>query len=99
LFYVGNNEQEILLIDWCEEIIDSYAIEIKNDTKSFQNALAFCAIINYYRPDLMYEFILILLYYIIHFIFLFSDFKSLQSDRPISNFQIVNSTFFLFFNK
>jgi len=72
LFYVGNNEQEILLIDWCEEIIDSYAIEIKNDSKAFQNALAFCAIINYYRPDLMYEFYFnsSLLYYSFHFFYL-----------------------------
>lgn len=49
----GNNEQENLLIEWCEEIVDTYAIDIKNDSKAFQNALAFCAIIHHYRPDLM----------------------------------------------
>ncbi len=54
-FFIENNEQENLLIEWCEEIVDSYAIEIKNDSKAFQNALAFCAIIHYYRPDLMYK--------------------------------------------
>jgi hypothetical protein len=50
---VGNKEQENLLIQWCEEIVDSYAIEIKHGPKAFQNALAFCAIIHFYRPDLM----------------------------------------------
>ncbi|CAF0935319.1 unnamed protein product [Rotaria sp. Silwood1] len=65
----GNNQQETLF-EWCEEILDSYNIKIKNDSKSFQNCLAFCAIVHYYRPDLI-------------------DFKSLQSDRPISNFQIL----------
>ncbi|UJR27367.1 hypothetical protein I4U23_008659 [Adineta vaga] len=63
-------EKETVFIDWCEEIVDSYAIEIKNDSKAFQNSLAFCAIIHHYRPDLI-------------------DFKSLQPDRPISNFQIL----------
>ncbi|CAF0780702.1 unnamed protein product [Adineta steineri] len=67
----GNNtEKETLLVDWCEEIVDTYAIEIKKDSKAFQNSLAFCAIIHHYRPDLI-------------------DFKSLQPDRPISNFQIL----------
>jgi hypothetical protein len=53
-FFEGNNEQENLLIEWCEEIVDSYALEIKKDSKAFQNGLAFCAIVHYYRPDLMY---------------------------------------------
>jgi len=48
-----NHEQELLLIDWCEEIVDDYEIDIKKDSKAFQNALAFCAIVNYYRPDLI----------------------------------------------
>lgn len=51
----GSNEQDSLLIEWCEETVDAYAIDIKNDSKAFQNALAFCAIVHYYRPDLMYE--------------------------------------------
>ncbi|CAF0758471.1 unnamed protein product [Adineta ricciae] len=65
-----STDKESTLIDWCEEIVDSYAMEIKNDSKAFQNSLAFCAIVHYYRPDLI-------------------DFKSLQPDRPISNFQIL----------
>jgi hypothetical protein len=53
-FFEGNNAQQTVLIEWCEEIVDSYAIEIKNDSKAFENSLAFCAIIHHYRPDLMY---------------------------------------------
>ena len=56
LFFKENNQHEILF-DWCKEILDSYDDEIKNQSKSFQNALAFCAIIHYYRPELMYEYI------------------------------------------
>lgn len=51
--FVGNNEQEGLLFEWCREIIDQYALEIKQNSKAFQNALAFCAIVHHYRPDLM----------------------------------------------
>ncbi|CAF4817504.1 unnamed protein product, partial [Rotaria socialis] len=65
----GSNHEENLL-QWCEDIIHPYSITVKNDTKSLQNCLAFCAIVHYYRPDLI-------------------DFKSLQPDRPISNFQIL----------
>ncbi|CAF4325673.1 unnamed protein product, partial [Rotaria magnacalcarata] len=65
----GNNHEENLL-QWCEDIIHSYSITVKNDIKSLQNCLSFCAIVHYYRPDLI-------------------DFKSLQPDRPISNFQIL----------
>ncbi|CAF3885884.1 unnamed protein product [Rotaria magnacalcarata] len=64
-----NNHEENLL-QWCEDIIHSYSITVKNDIKSLQNCLSFCAIVHYYRPDLI-------------------DFKSLQPDRPISNFQIL----------
>jgi hypothetical protein len=53
-FFLGKTGQETLLIEWCEEIVDAYAIEVKKDSKAFQNGLAFCAIIHYYRPDLMY---------------------------------------------
>ena len=53
-----DNNQHETLFGWCKEILDSYDDdEIKNQSKSFQNALAFCAIIHYYRPELMYEYI------------------------------------------
>ena len=53
LSFEENHQQETLLIDWCTDITDAYAIEIKKDSRGFQNALAFCAIVHYYRPDLM----------------------------------------------
>lgn len=51
--FVGNTEQENVLFQWCEEILVEYALEIKQNSKTFQNALAFCAIVHHYRPDLM----------------------------------------------
>lgn len=42
------------LIDWAQEVTNGYSgVKIINMTTSWRNGLAFCAIINYYRPDLL----------------------------------------------
>lgn len=47
------DEEAVRLVDWCKEIMPDYSIDIEKDSKAFQNALAFAAIIEHYRPDLM----------------------------------------------
>ena len=42
------------LLDWCIEITRGYqGIKLTNWTTSWRNGLAFCAIVNRFRPDLM----------------------------------------------
>nr|DBA27049.1 TPA: hypothetical protein GDO54_011230 [Pyxicephalus adspersus] len=42
------------LLAWCKEITKNYrGVKITNFTTSWRNGLAFCAILNYFRPDLM----------------------------------------------
>ena len=42
------------LLDWCIQVTRGYqGIKLTNWTTSWRNGLAFCAIINQFRPDLM----------------------------------------------
>lgn len=42
------------VIDWAQEVTTGYSgVKIINMTTSWRNGLAFCAIIHYYRPDLL----------------------------------------------
>lgn len=42
------------LLEWCKEITKDYpGVKVTNLTTSWRNGLAFCAIIHYFRPDLM----------------------------------------------
>jgi len=42
------------LLDWCIEVTRGFpGIKLTNWTTSWRNGLAFCAIINHFRPDLM----------------------------------------------
>lgn len=42
------------LLEWCKELTKDYPqCNITNLTTSWSNGIAFCAIIHYYRPDLM----------------------------------------------
>lgn len=52
VLFKGNNQNETLF-EWCQEILNTYDLDIKSDSKAFQNCLAFCSVIHYYRPDLM----------------------------------------------
>lgn len=43
------------LLEWCKDITKSYnGIKVTNLTTSWRNGMAFCAIIHYFQPDLMY---------------------------------------------
>lgn len=45
------------LLEWCKEITKDYPqCNITNMTTSWSNGIAFCAIIHYFRPDLMWVF-------------------------------------------
>lgn len=42
------------LLEWCKEITKDYpGVKVTNLTTSWRNGLAFCAIIHYFRPDLI----------------------------------------------
>lgn len=42
------------LLEWCKDITKSYAgIKVTNLTTSWRNGMAFCAIVHYFKPDLM----------------------------------------------
>lgn len=43
------------LLEWCKDITKSYnGIKVTNLTTSWRNGMAFCSIIHYFQPDLMY---------------------------------------------
>lgn len=42
------------LLEWCKEITKDYAgVKVTNLTTSWRNGMAFCAVIHYFRPDLI----------------------------------------------
>lgn len=42
------------LLEWCKEVTAHYpGVRVTNLTTSWRNGLAFCAIINHFRPDLV----------------------------------------------
>lgn len=42
------------LLEWCKDITKGYpGVKVTNLTTSWRNGLAFCAIIHYFRPDLL----------------------------------------------
>jgi len=42
------------LLEWCKDITKGYpGVKVTNLTTSWRNGLAFCAIIHYFRPDIM----------------------------------------------
>ena len=43
-----------ICIDWAQEVTNGYSgVKIFNMTTSWRNGLAFCAIINHYKPELL----------------------------------------------
>ncbi|KAG1662812.1 EH domain-binding protein 1 [Nymphon striatum] len=43
------------LLQWCKDVTNGYkGVKVTNMTTSWRNGLAFCAIINHFRPDLIY---------------------------------------------
>ncbi len=42
------------LLEWCKEVTRGYkGVKVTNMTTSWRNGLAFCAIINHFRADLL----------------------------------------------
>lgn len=42
------------LLEWCKDITKGYpGVKVTNLTTSWRNGLAFCAIIHYFRPDIL----------------------------------------------
>ncbi|KAK3093307.1 hypothetical protein FSP39_013923 [Pinctada imbricata] len=42
------------LLDWCKEVTSGYkGVRVTNLTTSWRNGMAFCAIVHYFRPDLI----------------------------------------------
>ncbi|XP_065071307.1 smoothelin-like protein 1 [Rhopilema esculentum] len=40
-----------IVLDWCKEMVKDYGIQIKNFSGSWNNGLAFCALIHKFNPD------------------------------------------------
>lgn len=53
LFFLMLQNTEAKLIHWSQNICSNYDIEIINLTSSWENGLAFAAIIHYFEPDLI----------------------------------------------
>ena len=42
------------LLAWCKQVTQGYkGVKVTNMTTSWRNGLAFCAVINHFRPDLV----------------------------------------------
>lgn len=45
------------LLDWCKDVTQDYpGVKVTNLTTSWRNGMAFCAIVHYFQPELMYVF-------------------------------------------
>lgn len=50
----NNNLQFSTLLKWSQMVVQPYGIKVDDLTRSWQNGLAFCAIIHRFKPEFMY---------------------------------------------